>query len=457
VGLAWSDSDLDGDLDLAIGNGILGVQEQNLLYLNRNNGTFQGSIQFGLGQTDSVAWADVNGDGYPDLAVGNGGFNSAGQNYLYLNNGNGTYAQSAEFGIGDTSAVAWGDVDNDGDFDLAVMNWNGGQSMLYRNDRAGNFTGEAQFGVGDPNTLAFGDFDNDGDLDLAQGNGDFSSAAPNTLWVNDGTGAFASQPQFGLGSTDAVAWADVEGDGDLDLAAGNEHSPTQNDLYTNESTVGGRVRLLTRGHFHDLGAGYSNRDGVGTEARFYEAGHVGDPAHLLGLRQVHAAGGFAAQNERAIHFGLGTRPGVDARIHWPGSDGSRIVQDILGIRSGSNLVVEESAVPTGPGEIPSLTVSRAAGPNELTLSWVASCTAGETDVAIYEGTLGDWWSHVAIDCSDDGADGEETVTAAPGDRYFLVVPVDDAVEGSYGTDSTGIERPAGSAACRPEQTLARCV
>lgn len=460
VGMAWADFDLDGDLDLAVGNGILGVAEQNYLYVNNGNGTFTQLARFAAGQTDSVAWADANGDGYPDLAVGNGGFSSSQQNILFLNNaGNGNFTTRIAFGAGDTSAIAWADEDNDGDFDLGVMNWDGGQSMLYLNNGAATFSGQAQFGIGDPNSLAWGDFDFDGDLDLAQGNGDFTSAAQNLLWVNGGGGAFASQAQFGLGSTDAIAWGDADGDGDLDAAAGNEHSPTQNYLYTNQSVLGGSVAISTRGHFHDHGAGYSNRDGVGAELRFYEGGFVGDPAHFLGLRQVDAQGGFAPQNEHTLRFGLGSRASVDVRIKWPGSGGSRIVQDVVELQKGAAVAIDESPTTIGPGEARSLTLSRPPGsvdPPSLTLRWNASCSGGAADYAIYEGTLGSWYSHTLIDCSDDGADRQETLTPSAGNRYYLVVPENSASEGSYGTASHAVERPAGSAACRAGRIPTTC-
>lgn len=460
VGMAWADFDRDGDLDLALGNGILGTNEQNYLYVNNGDGTFTALARFGTSQTDSVAWGDANGDGFLDLAAGNGGFSASQQNFLFVNNaGNTTFTTQSQFGTGDTSSVAWVDVDNDGDLDLGVMNWGNGQSMLYRNSGAAVFTATLQFGIGDPNSLAWGDFDFDGDLDLAQGNGNFTSAAQNRLWINGGTGTFVSSAQFGLGSTDAVAWADADGDGDLDLAAGNEHHPTQNYLYTNGSALGGSVAILTRGHVHDRGAGYSNRDGIGAELRFYEAGFIGDPAHLLGLRQVEAQGGFAPQNERTVRFGLGTRSSVDVRIKWPGSAGTRIMQDVLDLQRGARVTVDESSQTVGPGEARSLTLSRPTGsgdPPSLTLRWAATCTGGATDYAIYEGTLGSWYSHVLLDCTDDGGDLEETVTPSAGDRYYLVVPESAANEGSYGIDSQAVERPTGAPACRASHVPAAC-
>lgn len=346
IALAWADYDLDGDLDLAAGNGILGTAEQNALYVNNGNGTFTETAQFGLGQSCTVVWGDVDGDGDPDLAVGNGGFGFTAQNYLYLNNGDGTFTERADFGLGDTASMVFGDYDNDGDLDLAVANWNGGQSRLYVNDGAGNFTGEDQFGIGDPNTVAWGDFDDDGDLDLAQGNGDFTSAAPNTLWVNNGDGTFTPSAQFGLGSTDAVAWADVDLDGDLDLAAGNEHTPATNHLYENHADDADWLSLTLVGHGYDLGGGYSNRDGVGAKVLAYDAGSVGDPAHLLASREIAAHGGFSSQNTIDAHFGLPGRTAVDVRIVWPGSGGSRVTQDLAGVPVPGRFTVHEGITVT---------------------------------------------------------------------------------------------------------------
>lgn len=344
IALAWADFDLDGDLDLAVGNGILSSAQQNALYVNNGDGSFTARDEFGLLRTDSVAWADFDNDGDPDLAVGNGGFNREEQNALYINNADGSFTERPEFGMGNTASVAWADADNDGDLDLAVMNWNNGQSSLYRNNGDTTFTEQPIFGVGDPNTGAWGDFDNDGDLDLALGNGDFSNAAPNTLYVNDGAGGFTPEAQFGLGSTDSLAWADVDRDGDLDIAAGNEHSPTTNYLYTNETPgIGGRIALRLRGRFAELGDGYSNRDALGATVWIYQAGHLGDPAHLLGVRQIEATGGFTSQQPRQLHYGMAGRASVDVRIVWPGSAGSRITQDLPGVAAGSSLDVPEAA------------------------------------------------------------------------------------------------------------------
>ncbi len=347
IALAWADCDLDGDLDMAAGNGILGSVEQNQLFINNGDSTFTEQAQFGTGQSCTIAWGDYDNDGDPDLAVGNGGFNYVGQNYLYINNGDGTYTEEAQFGSGDTSSLVWGDSDNDGDLDLAVGNWNDGQNYLYINNGDGTFTEQAQFGARDPNTIAWGDYDNDGDLDLAVGNGDFTSADSNFIYRNDGAGAFAEIYEFGLGSTDGIAWADYDNDGDLDLAVGNEHHPFENWLYVNDINDSASLQIALLGHSFDFGTGYSNREGIGAKVTVYNAGFIGDPAHRLGYREVCAHGGFSSQNQIEAHFGLPGETTVDVRVEWPGSGGSSLTDEYIGVEAKGKVTLEEGSTFTG--------------------------------------------------------------------------------------------------------------
>ena len=355
--LAWADFDLDGDLDVAVGNGLLDNPQGNRLLINNDDSTFTSVARFGANQSASLVWGDFDNDGDPDLAVGNGGFGYIEQNYLYINEGDTVFTERAEFGLGDTSCLVWGDFDNDGDLDLAVANWDNGQNYLYVNNGNGYFTPVPQFGIRDPNTMAWGDHDNDGDLDLAVGNGDFGSADTNFLYINSGDSTFTETPEFGLGSTDGVAWGDYDNDGDLDLAAGNEHSPPTNYLYTND--VNGDDYLIVHlvGHFHDMGAPYSNRDGVGAKITLYEAGHLGEADHMLGYREVCAHGGFASQNAIDAHFGVAGAATVDMRIAWPGSGGSNVVQDAQGIATGQRLVIHETDMASVGQQVPSPGIS----------------------------------------------------------------------------------------------------
>jgi len=231
---------------------------------------FTESAQFGMGSTTSVAWGDYyDDDDNLDLAVGN---SSDQQNYLYVNNGDDTFTQVPRFGTETTISVAWGDYDNDGYLDMAVGN--GGQNYLYTNDADGTFTESPQFGMGNTYSIAWGDYDNDGDLDLAVGN---NNDYQNYLYINVGSAGFASQEQFGTGDTRSVAWGDYDNDGDLDLAAGNDG---QNCLYVNNGD-GTFAEKLKFGHDSTLSVAWGDYDndgdldlavgnGLGVQSYLYE-------------------------------------------------------------------------------------------------------------------------------------------------------------------------------------------
>jgi subtilisin-like proprotein convertase family protein len=104
------------------------------------------------------------------------------------------------------------------------------------------------------------------------------------------------------------------------------------------------------------------------------------------------------------------------------------------------------AVPTGAPDTP-LTVT--ASGSDITLDWGASCSSSGVDYAIYQGTIGTWYSHARKFCSTQGL-LTKTFPTDPDDLYFLVVPVSADVEGSYGKDSASIERPVGDLECKPQ-------
>ena len=107
-------------------------------------------------------------------------------------------------------------------------------------------------------------------------------------------------------------------------------------------------------------------------------------------------------------------------------------------------------VPDG-GDVPGtpLTVGKSSTPGNLDLTWGHSCRPSDSDYAVYEGLLGDFTSHAPRLCGTAGATSA-TLTPASGSRYYLVVPLTDGAEGSYGTASDGNQRPPSATSCQPQ-------
>jgi hypothetical protein len=172
---------------------------------------------FGMGGS-AAAWGDVDGDGDLDLAT----CGPLGVTGLFLNDG-GTLAARSSWTPTDgyASALAWGDVDGDGDLDLAV----GGDPVRYYRNDDGVLSSTAVWrsDARDGWDVAWGDMDGDGDLDLAVA----AATAGFRVYRNDG-GVLTTSPVWSStdfeGLSGSVAWGDFDGDGDLDLAAGDLYS-----------------------------------------------------------------------------------------------------------------------------------------------------------------------------------------------------------------------------------------
>ena len=248
---ALADVDGDGDLDVLIGAGrsISGSTfgEPNHLYLNDGDGILSDATQNLPNHTDTtvaLAFGDVDGDGDLDLFVAN-----AGQNRLYLNDGAGVFSdattQLPATAQGNSYAVALGDVDGDGDLDALVGNFWFEQNQLFENDGSGTFldvSGRLPVDTDPTLAVALGDVDGDGDLDAFTGNGFDGSPVPNRLYLNDGAGNFSDAtsrlPQL-HDSTTVIALGDLDADGDLDAFVGNGNGDLggtrwQSRLYLND-------------------------------------------------------------------------------------------------------------------------------------------------------------------------------------------------------------------------------
>ncbi|MEW5868540.1 MAG: VCBS repeat-containing protein [Chloroflexota bacterium] len=240
-GVGLADFDGDGDLDAFIT--CHQFVKPSKIYLNDGAGVFQDSGQ-DLGDSgisgNEVNLLDLNQDGYMDVHVLYFGV----PDKIYLNDGQANFSDSG-LALGE-DAIAWGDLDGDGDVDY--FGKRGGQGYVAQfNDGDGNFTEGWQ--LENPDTtvggVALADFDSDGDLDalVLDGFRETGSFPSRLLW-NDGTGQFTDSGQSlnkSLGADPAVG--DLDNDGDLDVFVANMDLPNEVWLYNNGQFIDSGLRM----------------------------------------------------------------------------------------------------------------------------------------------------------------------------------------------------------------------
>jgi len=248
-GCAWGDYDGDGYLDLMVGNGL---GDANALYHNEGNGTFTrvttGPIATTIGETGGVTWGDYDNDGDIDLFAANWRLPS----FLFRNDGNGSFTRIINGAMGSNSAdsngAAWGDYDDDGFLDLVVANSFGQNEYLYRNNGNGTFsqilTGAVVTSGMTSRGPLWSDYDNDGRLDLTISPAGWLPDSRNLLFRNEGGRVFSlvtTAPMAAV-AEGGMDWGDFDNDGDLDLigARWNEGSVV---IYRNDG--GGTLSPVT--------------------------------------------------------------------------------------------------------------------------------------------------------------------------------------------------------------------
>jgi hypothetical protein len=329
------------------------------LLRNRGDGTFEDvTAAMGISSTRwtlAAAAADLLGTGYPDLFVAN----DYGVSELYANREGKQFVDvGTDVGVGRTPKsgmnAAFGDVFNDGRLSIYKTNISEPGVLVQANDlwvpntAPGGATGyenlASSLGVdlgGWSWGAQFGDLNNDGTLDIYLVNGyvsagertsywyDFSVIAVGhsaiigdaanwpdmkgrslsgyqrkRVWVNDGSGRFTDVAQA-VGVTDtydgrAVAFADLENRGVLDVIVANQRGPLL--IYRNT--------VQPDRHWIDVEL---ERKGsaIGARVELHWNGRVQ-------VQDVQGGSGFSAQNQRRIHYGLGTSTSVDRLvIRWP--------------------------------------------------------------------------------------------------------------------------------------------
>jgi hypothetical protein len=350
---AWADFDNDGDLDLFIGNETAqGLDAPCQLFVNDGTGAFaERAGDCGVtngGFTKGVVAADFDGDRLPDIYVSNLGQ----RNRLYRNCGGLQFEDVAAVrGVADPAngfpAFAW-DFDQDGCLDILALPFyvtigdlasaalkqaiRCDVPHLYRGDGRGAFEDVTQrCGIAKPCSpmgANFGDLDNDGFPDAYLGTGTPMTRAimPNLLWHNRGGRDFADVTlPSGTGHLQkghGVAFADFDGDGDLDIfeemGGSYRGDKVRSVLYANPG-FGNRwlgVRCV---------GVKSNRSAIGARIR---AEIVDGETRRSVWAWVGSGGSFGA-NPLRQHLGLGKATKVETlEVYWPATDTTQTFRDV---------------------------------------------------------------------------------------------------------------------------------
>ena len=355
------DADRDGFLDIYVVNYVIWSPETDVacehegsrdycnplhyspveddFYLNNGDGTFMkatersgflGGPEMQNGKGLGVTELDFNEDGWSDVYVANDG----GRNFLFENNGDGTFRETAlrsgvafdrlgapRAGMGVDAGV----VDSTGEVSIFVGNFSQETISVWRHQKDGFFVDRAAIsGLGYPTrqTLTFGlvlfDVDLDTDLDLLLANGNVIEQIAS---MQDGV-TFRERPQLFLNRGDGVfeefaeetgplskeflarglAVGDVDRDGDLDVLITENNGPAH--LWRNDYEKKAYLRIQLQGT-------ESNRDAVGARVLATVDG-------LIMERVVRAGSSYASQSEKTLTFGLDRMREVSLlEVRWP--------------------------------------------------------------------------------------------------------------------------------------------
>ena len=301
----------------------------NSVYMNDGQGnlsydTSQPFMKFNGDEMNSGnygnVWSDVNGDGLPDYYIAKcrqavtSMTDERRINQLWINNGDGTFTESAAaygLNIGFQSWTAeFQDIDNDGDMDCLITNHDG-PTQLFENINNTNFINITnQSGIeiqGLPVQASMKDFDNDGFVDV------LVTGTDGVLYKNNGDKTFTEVTDSNSnlsGSENSFAVGDLNHDGFLDLMIGygtgfnGPSSSIFDKLWLNNKNANHWLAVQLKGN-------QSNRGGVGSRIELY-----GDWGMMV--REVRAGESYGTSHTLTQHFGIGASTSVDSIVvRWP--------------------------------------------------------------------------------------------------------------------------------------------
>jgi len=373
VQAAWFDYDNDGLLDLAVSNYTLWTPDSdrrcqrgslemycsptayasvpNRLYHNLGHGKFEDVTEksgFGKrGKGMGICIADFNDDGWSDAFIAN----DTEPNFLYLNQGNGTFKEvgllyGVAYNDSGSTVSAMGcdakDYDNDGWVDIFYNNLMGQTWGLFRNQRGRSFRYVSPAAklvqLSHPYSgwsNGFIDYNNDGWKDLFSANGDVDNLVPNaqqhdTMFENVNGREFQDVSQkmgsdfVRSGFQRGAAFADLNNDGFIDIVVTSLNQKPR--ILLNSADSGDHWLLI------QATGRKSNRDAIGTKFK------VTTPSGRTLYNHVTTGVGFLSSSDHRVHFGLGSEiSAASIEVRWP----SGVLQTLKKVRADQILKVEE--------------------------------------------------------------------------------------------------------------------